>query len=276
MTSNHPTPEVRETRRTSTTTTTTEMTTDYNDTTTATTTTIPSTTPKQPDEFMVSLVSYTSVPIDTKWLKKMIVLDDDTILLQTLDYVYHVSQATGEILNFKWLKNEWKANDVLTLWDQESVVVCTREYPSYVAQNEVLYLWNFRAGGDGREGQVETKPLTTVEFRGDTIQSMETLRLGDDNEKCIAVGLISEVRLMKVPSFDIIHTVSCPSAQSFRRILQLNHQQALGYDGLSFVAGSSNGLVIRWYSDHSNNNTNNNNKNLSNSNNNCLENSMQE
>jgi len=158
-----------------------EMTTDYNDTTTTTIT-----TPKEPDEFMVSLVSYTSVPIDAKWLKKMIVLDDDTILLQTMDYVYHVSQATGEILNLNWLK-KGKANDLLTLWDQESVVVCTHEPPSYVAQNDIFYLWNFRARG-GEEGQVEKKPPTTVKYRGYSVQSIETLQLGGDNEKCIAVG----------------------------------------------------------------------------------------
>jgi len=71
---------------------------------------------------------------------------------------------------------------------------------------------------------------------------MEILQLSCHEEKYVAVGVLNNIQLMRVPSFEIIQTFSNPSAKSFQRILQL-------LDGVSFMGGSSNGMIIRWYKD---------------------------
>jgi len=77
-----------------------------------------------PDDLFLSLVSSVPLPTRIKAVHKAIALDFDTILIQTLPEIYHVSRVTGEILNVKCVEGI-RATVMMTLWDQERVVICT-------------------------------------------------------------------------------------------------------------------------------------------------------
>jgi len=171
-----------------------------------------------------------------QFVQKVILLDDDTLLVQVLSGVSHVSPNTGEI---SYLYCE---DATIALWDQESLVVSIDRYelPS------LFFLWYFRRGGG------DEKSKTTNPVEGRQARLMETLQLGyNGEEKYLAVGIDREVRLLRVPSFEVVHILREPSVGSVYWILPL-------LDSNAFMCGYSNwsseSQLVRWSTTDDNNN----------------------
>jgi len=174
----------------------------------------------------MSLVRSTSVAsVNLLYSKIVTPLDDDTILIEAGNELFHVSRETGEILNRRCAHIE--THEMLTLWDQESVVICN--YCNYHNYHVTFFLWNFRRG----------EKSTPVKHMVNRIRFITPLGCGE--EKYLAVGF-GEVHIMRVPSFEVIHILSVPSVSvgSVRWILPL-------LDGNSFMCRYKSGQLIRCY-----------------------------
>jgi len=197
---------------------------------TTTTTTTTAMERARPDEFVVSLVRYASV--SSAMVKQVIGLEDDTVLIQTWNEVFHVSRSLRvETLNL----NIDCGLTTIRPWNRDSVVVCTR----YVLNGSpnVFLLWNFRSGE-------KSTPVSPVENK--QVLRIETLQLDGVEEKYFAIGTDKEVYLTRVPSFEVIHILNEPSVGAIQEILPL-------LDGNSFLCGylspSSQFQLIRWFKD---------------------------
>jgi len=146
----------------------------------------------RPDEFFVSLVKSTSVATNARFLSVAIPLDDGTILIQAeKPELLHVSRETGEILNRNCIKLG-RTHLMFALWDQESVIIC-----NYLGADSTFSQWNFR----------RNEKSALVKYNTYRMRFMNTLQLGCSDEKFIAVGIDRmEVHLMRVPSFEVIHS----------------------------------------------------------------------
>jgi len=188
------------------------------------------------DEFFLSLVRHSAVKITEPFVVRMISLVDDTLLIQTATEIHHVSQTTGEMLNHIRMK----AGEVceVTPWDQESVVICTYNYHLDGTLPCIFSLWNLKIG----------ERSTPVMHEIHSIQCMSTLPLDCSKEKYLVVGFNREVRLMRVPSFEVIHILCSDSCLgAVEGILTL-------LDGNSFMCSYKSVQLIRWSSSTNNDN----------------------
>ena len=174
------------------------------------------------DELYLLHVRSTSIPNKDWFLKGMVLLEDDTLLIHSLHGLFHAS------LNGECLSVLRKPCELIELWDQQSCVICNNS-PMYSLSFCMISLWNFRTN---QQSHLNNIPMH--------IFSMKTLRLSGQKEPFLAIGVnTGTVILLRVPSLENVYTVSVHSALKCMVISPLQ-------EGDSFVCGFYCGSIVRW------------------------------